>query len=288
MNTRSLAYRNEVIRKLHAGCSIVFIDVETTGISDKDEIVQFAGIRYFYQKKPFSLCETERMNIYIRPSCKIKDSTKERHGITEEFLSDMTTAEEAFAFVKKFLDNSNLVAAYGCEFKKKVLHIFYKQNNGSFPKVQFIDVLEMARDCFLPNEIPSYSLPNVVKFVGGEGGLRLNSALDDAIATRRVFMACLNRYLQSFFTEKKKEKCRMAYCYYWENPKQKSMRRVVVDTSLGRVYYDIVKKNWGVNKGNGIDINEIDLEELEKQCLTRYQCQSMDELTKFLRVKKRS
>ena len=61
------------------------------------------------------------------------------------------------------------------------------------------------------------------------------------------------------------------------------MKRIVAVTSSVQVYYDLIKKQWGVNKDVPVDIGDLNLDDIESQCLRRYRCSTMDELAGHLK-----
>lgn len=283
MKSRSNFYRNHVFSTLDYAESIIVLDVETTGLQADAQIIQFSGIRYRICKTHgFRLVEDTRLNRYIRPEKPLPKKIIEVTGLTDDFLASYPVEKDIFPEIKKFLAIDAVICGYNVEFDLGKINGLYTRMNDSITFSKVIDVLEMARDCISKENIKNYKLCTVASYFKVDSGITFHSSMDDSIVTARCFIQLLGRYLEAWKQEKNlsKEKMTLSYCYYWENPYQKSMQRLIAVTTVGDIYFDVIKKQWGISNriNNLLAIEEIDLDFLEKQCFSKYHCSSLEEL----------
>ena len=291
MNNRTNFYRDEIFRLLGQERYLLAFDVETTGLQPDAQIIQFAGVLYEMGKeKKFTLMERERMNIYIRPRTALPKRITELTGLTNTFLADYPYEEEAFPLIRAFLSQEGIYCGYNVAFDIGKIRALYERQGFLFHQRKYLDVLEMARDCIPKDKIEKYNLSSVSSYLNTTQGLDYHNAQDDISATARCFIRLLNMYIQAWREERgrKKEKLVLSYCYYWVNRYQKSMQRVIAVTTGGNLYYDAIKKQWGINKKESLKIEDVDLDFIQIQCLSKYKCQDMDELVGLLKKKKLS
>lgn len=287
MERRSNKYRDYVLTCLAETEYLVFVDTETTGLSKDSQIIQFSGIRYFRENTSVLLNEVDRIDLYIRPYEPIHDKITQVTGITNKKLNGYPYENERFPIIHKFIDSNGILAGYNFGFDMAKLEALYERNHTIFPHSVYIDVLEMARDIIPKSEVSNYKLSTVAEYLDCMESLTAHSAMDDTIMTKRVFEKLLPHYIHSVLHEdREKEKVKLRYLFYWENPHQKSMTRIICETSAGRIYYDTIAKCWGVNADSKLSIKSFDLDHLEEQCLFRYQVTDMYALIKLLKKKK--
>lgn len=277
---RSKNYTKGAVNKLKNMRHMIFFDTETVGLASHSQIVQFSADLYGIQKNPFSLCLEDSVNVFICPDKPMPEKLEKRAGLSNEFLKAYPRESEVFPVIREFMSKAPLVAGYNVKFDIDKLEGLYERNGILFSRPEEIDILEMARDLVPIEESGGdYSLSNISNRLNCAEGLVFHTANDDATASRRVFILLLGRYAKECRVLKRNgEKVRFSRCYYWENKYQKSMKRIVVETSGGNFFYDTVKKNWDTNKGSILTVDDTDMEDLEWQCLCRYRVSSMDEL----------
>ena len=287
MTWRTSRYKEMVIRLLKNNDTLVFLDTETVGLQKKCQIIQFSAIRYRYTKNPFSLTEVERINLYIRPDKPLPASATKVNGISNAFLSDYPDERQSFSEIRSFLSKGGVLAGYRLDFDVDKIVGLYERNNDRFRYGRYIDVYEMTKDCIPDERVENYKLISAAHYYGCDRDICFHSSMDDVIATRRVFMCTLSEYLKKREDSNNRERVQLSYCYYWENPKQKSMKRLVAVTSLGQVYYDIVNQYWGTNTNAMYSVDDIDMEHLQKQCFAKYRVWDIKALCQLLKEKKR-
>lgn len=277
--------KNDVLQKLRRNNLITVLDTETVGLEPGCQIIQFSAERYSYIRKPFQLRLAEKpFNIFIRPHEPISPRITKLTGITNEYLSGCLGELAAFPYIHRFMENRGIIVGYNVGFDLDKIGALFQRNGKDFYTGDVIDVLQMARDCIPKDKVENYKLATIAAYFKADAGISFHSSLDDITTTRRVFMCCLQKYLQDLNKNEdvKRTYAYMNYCYYWINPNKPSMRRLIVDTSIGRLYYDTVGRSWGVNKNSRLNINSINMEDLESQCLRRYRCQDMDALSRYM------
>ena len=287
MTWRTSRYKEMVIRLLKNNDTLVFLDTETVGLQKKCQIIQFSAIRYRYTKNPFSLTEVERINLYIRPDKPLPASATRVNGISNAFLSDYPDERQSFPEIRSFLSKGGILVGYRLDFDVDKIVGLFERNNDRFQYGRYIDVYEMAKDCIPDERVENYKLISTAHYYSCDRDICFHSSLDDVIATRRVFMCTLSEYLKKKEDSNNRERVQLSYCYYWENLKQRSMKRLVAVTSLGQIYYDIVNQYWGTNTNTMYSVDDIDMEHLQKQCFAKYRVWDIKNLCQLLKEKKR-
>lgn len=285
MTWRSSRYREMVVNLLRCNDTIVVLDTETVGLAKKCQIVQFSAVRYRYQKNPFSLTEVESLNLFIRPDKRIPAKTEKINGISNAFLSDYPDERHSFPKIRDFLSKGGILVGYRIDFDIDKIMGLYERNNDRFQYGRCIDVYEMAKDCIPKDRVENYKLSTAAHYYGCDKDIRFHSSSDDVIATRRVFICALSEYLKRKDKPALKSRIQLSYCYYWENPKQRSMKRIVAVTSAGQIYYDVINQYWDTNNNAMCAVENIDMEHLLNQCLSRYRVSDMEKLCLLLKEK---
>lgn len=287
MKARSNTYRNYVVNLLRRTKYITVLDTETSGISKDAQIIQFSAIHYqvgfengFYMKK------TDAINMFIRPEAPLSPKVTELTGLTDDFLRPYDKEELAAFGIFDYLKRTyGPIVGYNIRFDMTKIKGLFLRRGLEFEEKECIDVLEMARDCISKEDIKDYKLESVADYLKTGYGITYHNALDDATVTARCFIRLLQIYLQSIRKEKEtaRESPTVSYCYYWVNPHKNSMRRIIAVTSSMQVYYDLIKKQWGVNKDSPVCIGNLNIDDIERQCLQRYRCSSMSDLAFYLK-----
>ena len=113
-------------------------------------------------------------------------------------------------------------------------------------------------------------------------GIQFHSAIDDVYATGLLLEYCLKHYLTVVADERPAElEAKVINAKYFVNPQKKSMRRLIVYTSLGEIYYDAVNKGWGIKNNSEMarsTFDRLDLDKIEADLLQRYRYPSLDTL----------
>lgn len=114
----------------------VFLDTETTGLEEKDEVIQLA---YVVSKDGKKIA----MNQLYKPSCKISFKAMAVHGITEEMVADkekLTTDSLLIRGLKKMDATGAVMFIHNAEFDlDMLLRHGYKTN------MEVVDTLRCAR-----------------------------------------------------------------------------------------------------------------------------------------------
>lgn len=166
---------------------IVVYDVETTGLDkSKDQIIQFAAVKYDWNKKKI----IDSMNFYVKPkgNFTIPIAAFLVHGISADFLKDKLTFEEIATSIKEFMDGCDIVTYNGCSFDNAILMEEFHRVGIDFDitKLNNYDsfYIERKRNGNRLNE-------TFARYYGktmDECGLDAHNALSDVKATLSVFV----------------------------------------------------------------------------------------------------
>jgi DNA polymerase-3 subunit epsilon len=119
---------------------IVIFDTETTGLGDRDEIVEISLIEMVDGIK------TGRgLQFYVRPEKKVPKKAIKIHNLTNEFLQDKPRFKDVAMMVMAFIGSSSLMA-HNAKFDRiKLNYELEKCGYDTYPRNRFIDTATMAR-----------------------------------------------------------------------------------------------------------------------------------------------
>lgn len=288
MDNRDNSYRRYLQQILTGNRIVIFFDTETTGLRPYDQMIEFAAIAATIMHNPFRVNILDSINLYIRPDSPITDKITEVTGITNSFLEQFQYEHESAVPIFEFLEKyPGIMIGYNVMFDiRKLEGLYFRQKSIQFQR-ETVDVLKMARDC-VPRSV-DYKLQTIAEKLECVPDGSFHNAYADAQATMKIFEKCIHIYNDSYLKEKNKRDCKVNYAFFWQNPKQGRMQRVICDTSLGRIFYNTISKQWGVRKDDiknlGFDIHHVDLDEVTRQLFEKYRVLDMEELTKMLKTK---
>ena len=162
------------------------VDLETTGLSAKrDQIIEFAAIRYHLGQ------ETARLSLLSRPSIPLRPEITNLTGLTPEMLEDAPPLEAVFPSISDFLGNDAIVA-HNAPFDTGFLREAYAamgvpMNNAS------IDTLKLARAAF--PAMPNYKLSTLKRELGIHVSVA-HRAMPDVEATAALLRLCVSELLK--------------------------------------------------------------------------------------------
>jgi len=172
-------------QKLGCGDKIVFLDIETTGLSySVDDIIEVGAWLY---------CDGVAINKFerrIKPERYVSETVRRITGISNEDLADCDTMQNVLPEFFDFV-GSNDIAGYNIQFDYKFLCYKAKVLGYDFTlggMRRGVDVLKSVRKCF---DLPSYKLGDVCVSLGVPSEPdRLHTALYDAYMTKLVYDRC--------------------------------------------------------------------------------------------------
>lgn len=154
---------------------VVFLDVETTGVSPYDDaIIQLSAIKFF------GTVELGRLNTYINPDRPIPPETTSIHKITDDMVKDAPRIFDVKTAFLEFIKDSVLVG-YNITFD---LHFISIAFDGMLDGIQYLDVMHMAKNHL---DLPDYRLETVAEVLGFCPKGYFHDSLADCEATADVF-----------------------------------------------------------------------------------------------------
>lgn len=281
LNTDTIVLKNAIVN----GTPIVVFDVESTGLSDRDEIIQFAAIKL----NPVNWTEIDRLNIYIKQDKPINMVIVELTGITDECVQQNGIEKaEAYQKIKTFLMDA-VICGYNLTFDiKKVNYLFSQFGDAYKPDdIKIIDVYKMIKVFFEKTETPNQKLSTMIRYMKQDGELAYHNALDDVIATGRLAKAIYEQRILNLYTdvlnpytepqemphlvtcvprykEKGAEKVIIKNITKWTQ--SKTLSRIYVNFKYAnhienKVFIDVIKGTWEDDQ-NGETLKTIDLDDL--------------------------
>ena len=141
---RNSKNKNYILRNIKPGKLCTILDVETTGLNDIAEIIQFSAIQIEINND-YSFSEIDRMNVYIKPNTPVPKKITEITGITNDMLINEKTETEVFSSIRDFIKGS-IIVGHNIQFDYSKIQEMFKRNGMLFIAPAIIDTLEMSRD----------------------------------------------------------------------------------------------------------------------------------------------
>ena len=166
----NLLVKHGMIRKQKLS---VVIDVETTGLSDNDELTEIAIVKF---DEEFELVDTYQS--LIKPSIDIPQFITEKTGISNELVEEERPFIEVAPEIESFLTGTHVLYAHNSSFDSRMLFNAFGRI-GTFFNADWKCTKQLAKQQI---ESDSYSLAPLCELLG----IELKShhrAMPDAIAT---------------------------------------------------------------------------------------------------------
>jgi DNA polymerase III epsilon subunit family exonuclease len=167
-------------------CTLVFLDLETTGLDfvTGDSICEIGA----YKIKAGKIAD--KFHSLVNPERAIPKEAFRVHKISDEQVKYAPVFEKIAAKLISFTSGS-VVCAYNVGFDMGFIdHYLKNMGEGPLP-LPAIDVLAMARDALRLNR---YNLESVARHLNVDCSGVLHRALDDALITYRVFYKLLETF----------------------------------------------------------------------------------------------
>ena len=258
----------------------VVLDLETSHFHPKKGgmIIEIGAVKIIDNKI------VAKYNQLIDPERVISNKIIELTGITNEMLEGKPKFREVLPIFHRLLGNATVVA-HNAQFDwdRFLIHFFKKV--GIYPTNPVVDTLALSRKYMKDNK-GGHSLGALCDSLNIEIG-NAHRALDDAIATAKLFLYIKKTYLKGFsdnteqaslFKPNNSVKCKnqnVRKVSYWEKKiKDKHFKRLYVTLDRSVVFLDLPTKAWEVKSSN----EPIDFAEVEKNVLTYTNCKDIDGL----------
>lgn len=165
--------------------SFVALDFETTGLSDKSEIIEIGAVKVIDNKA------TESFSTLICPNFLVSPQTESITGLTNAILADQPELFEVFPSFCDFIGDHILLGHNIVNFDSKFL-LRAAVKFGKTPKNPFFDTLAFARRINREHHIfKALNLEYLTDYFGIDTK-RHHRALDDALSAARLYY-CLRK-----------------------------------------------------------------------------------------------
>jgi len=171
----------QIHRKRHGG-EFIAVDIETTGLSNKDAIIEIAAVK-FKAGKP-----VEHRSSLVNPNIQISKQIENITGITNQMVSTAPLIKEVLPAFLKYIEGYKLIfhnAPFDIRFITK-----HAENIGLVFDNEFEDTLKLTRKKY--PELNNHRLQTLVNYfnIPVENTHR---ALYDSYATGYVYIRCLQK-----------------------------------------------------------------------------------------------
>lgn len=287
--------REIVLSALSTYDELISFDLETTGTSTADRVMEIAAKKYAIDHSSNSLKLVDELSLYIKPDVKeIKEKVVDITGLTLEFLADKPTEAEAFIDIYNFFgDNPQILCGYNTAFDIRFLKDMYERQGKTLDVQCKLDVLPMARE--LISGTPDHTLSTIATLFG-MGDSEFHSAYADTDCTTKLFTIFTEAYRKSLSAPSTETPAEPAAEDTGEQtgagtgklqPKilkmelyapSQSVRRIYVNTEANTVFYNIAKHCW---QSKDADMDAIDMEYLEKEAWRLAGVSTQEEFEQF-------
>lgn len=272
---RNTAHQRLTLEAVNAYREAIVFDTETTGLdSVGDRIIEIAAIK-------FSLPDFKEIGVlhkYLRPPFNVPSKIEELTGITNDMLADKPYEKDVYSDIQEFFgSNPSIVVAHNSAFDMRFLTALAERNKGAIVPYYVLDTLEMARDRVSPCTTTDYKLGTLAHLFGLDNDIQFHSAIDDVKVTAMLFEIFVKEYQEKEPIYKTgAHKPKILGINFWEG--YKGFSRIYVRTDVGSIYYDIRRKYW---YPKDVDLNAINMEYVEAQCLLYTGTKTIEEFSKF-------
>ena len=170
---------------------VAFFDVETTGASDKDRIVTFAGVKLL-DTATLSTGSLQMAYIYLifDPGRKSHPSAEAIHGYSDWALRHQESFGIYAATIERFFDSADLVVAHNAEYDVG----FYNREMERLGRGPISKPIFCTMGGYRQKGFPgSASLSAICHQIGVRRSTKLHGALEDAWLAMRVYLWLNNR-----------------------------------------------------------------------------------------------
>lgn len=283
-------WKKETLTLMENNPNFIVFDLETTGRNpNRNKIIQCSAIKMHFNSNIKRYEETERMDVYIRPSSPIPKDIEELTGITNEFIKKHQKENKVFPAIYEFFKDCELLIGYNIVFDIGFMRSLYERNDEQFPSIPYIDVYRIAKDQIPTENIENHKLCSVATYLGLNKNVKFHSAISDVLVTLKIFNELYIRYTaEKETTEEEKEIYKKAVkkekeiaaegkeivninsMNYWEMPMSEAfcLKRIYMSVSgiskkiYGTVYYDLNGRKF-CEKDKGF-LNLINTEKLKE------------------------
>lgn len=260
----------------------IIYDLETTGLSKTNDVpIEIGAVRIAYNEELDTFTEIDRLHVYIKPPFRLDPKIIEITGITDEFLDENGISEEDafFDHVQEFFMN-DIVAGYNNNsFDNKFMENLYARYGAEWAPAGSVDVMVIAKKILKkPEDVENHKLVTIGKYFGID--FDAHSADEDAKCTLEALKVFISemKEMESSYRSPSAPLKRPVICSinFWEG--YRGFSRIYVDTTAGKMWYDIRGSVWA---SNDFDINSIDMEFMEPAIWKAAGCNSEKEFSQF-------
>jgi len=161
-----------------------------------------------------------------------------------------------------FGEKPQIIGAYNTPFDFKFMAALYQRQEKAFAPVCQFDVLDMARD--LVKDVTNHKLETVAAHYGIQGD-NFHSAEFDTDCAVNLFKTFLKEYTANAAApadDSASDKAKPAITSITLFDKSATLRRIYVNTDMGTLFFDLVKKVWASKDAK---METFDMNFLEKE-----------------------
>lgn len=213
----------------------------------------------------FRIPPVDCFDMILKDTKKRQKKTYAKIGLTKEILENGALNSEFCKEVSDyFIEHDGIIVGYKTKTVITQLNHFIRSEQMKCLENQFYDLAYMLKICREEDYPDTGEIKNV----------------------KEAFRVCLHAYDKMEQMELNKRGCSLNYAYYWENEYKTTDKWIICNTSLANIYYDTLRKKWGITKKEqkkvNIRIEAIDTDDVEQQLYRKYRVDCMEELKEKL------
>ncbi len=139
---------------------IYFIDVETTGLSHNDKIIEFCIVRYHNGYATSIQSKVDPDGVPVHPQAQAVN------GYSPEKWSDAITQEEAYEKIRLFTQDRGVWIGHNVKFDLGFLSRLYKDHGASLNARRTVDTYAIAFEHLVPMGLKSLGFDEIRRFLG--------------------------------------------------------------------------------------------------------------------------
>lgn len=274
----------------NVGKELIVFDTETTGLSPElNHVIQLSAIKTVIDEN-LEFHEIGRLDTYINPGYKLPKKIIEITGITDEKLAGYPDEKTQWNSIYAFFGDNPIICGHNSPFDIGMMNAMYQRNIGQPFEPIALDTLRMAQELHHRTEAGSHKLGDLAEHFGVDYGLTFHNSMDDVIATTRLLRFFIEEYVdkrEHANEEPTKIPTRIKSCWHWEGMigkkgggREMALRLYVRVKHEDRVLWFSQRRpyDWGEKDKGSVEM--FDMEDIEKQVLKLYGCETLEELSK--------
>jgi DNA polymerase-3 subunit epsilon len=164
--------------------SVVFVDVETTGLTDHDRVVSLGAVWLSTASIGDGPFPVSFVHLIFNPERKCHPAAARVHGYSDRLLCQQETFAARAGFLRQYLNSAELIVAHNAIFDTSFINREFQYAGESSLNCPVYCTMEGCRE----RRLPSAALEKVCEQIGIGRATRRHGALEDSWLAMMVYL----------------------------------------------------------------------------------------------------